>query len=84
MKRLKQTIPLSYHPPAPQTKGKKNVFVSPQDLMQAYVQMHQLEKMVQQHIPILETGIRERDQEIQKLRVLSKLKDEELQKLRTR
>lgn len=52
--------------------------------MQAYAQMQKLGEMVQQHIPILEVGIKERDHEIKKLTALSKLKDEELKRLRTR
>lgn len=90
MKTPKKTVLIPYHPPAPKTNRKNKAgkldpgktFVSPENLMLAYAQMHKLEEMVQQHIPILECGIVERDQEIKKLKVLSKLKDEELQRLR--
>lgn len=85
MKPHKKVIQIPYHPPAPKTKKTNNApVVSQENLLQAYAQMNQLEEMVQQHIPILEVGIQQRDFEIKKLRAMSKLKDEELQKLRTK
>lgn len=91
MKNQKKTLLIPYHPPAPITNRKNKAgrldagktFIPPENLMLAYAKMNQLEEMVQQHIPNLECGIEERDQEIKKLKVLSKLKDEELQRLRT-
>lgn len=80
----KKLIQIPYHLPAPKRKGARNVYVTPENLTEVYVQMHKLEEMVQKQIPNMLMGIEDRDKEIIKLRLLNKLKDEELKKLRRR
>lgn len=63
---------------------KPKLCVSPEDLKEAYTQMFKLQALLDEHIPMLVKENEKKDVEINKLKIMYKLKDDALMKHVTR